>query len=207
MNNILLVLAGDIGNVNLNKLKIKKKINLVVAVDGGYNHLTDQNISIDFLIGDLDSIKNKKRLEISKINIIKLPTIKDQTDFRAALNYLNNSYNNLQIYIVGYASTNRIDHLYSNLLNLKSNMIYINDYSEISLLKSKTIFNPSKYYYYSFFAQELVSGLSIKGFKYQLEDYTLKVNDPICISNQLNDIVGEVNFKSGKLICIKTIRD
>jgi len=60
--------------------------------------------------------------------------------------------------------------------------------------------NASKYYKYaSFFAMENISDLSLTGFKYNLENYTLCVNDSLCVSNEIIKN-GEVNFTDGELL-------
>ena len=47
-----------------------------------------------------------------------------------------------------------------------------------------------------------VTGLSLTGFQYPLDDYTLKNSDGIAVSNQLSDDCGIIEFETGYLMMV-----
>lgn len=83
---------------------------LVIAVDSGYQHARALGLSVDVLVGDLDSI-TKDELEHARINVPILhtaPNDKDQTDTELAIEWaLDNGHQTL---VVLYGGGNRIDH-------------------------------------------------------------------------------------------------
>ena len=57
--------------------------------------------------------------------------------------------------------------------------------------------------YVSFFSMgDEVTGLSLKGFQYPLDGYTLKNSDGIAVSNQLLDDCGIIEFETGYLMIV-----
>ena len=57
--------------------------------------------------------------------------------------------------------------------------------------------------YVSFFSMgDEVTGLSLTGFQYPLDDYTLKNSDGIAVSNQLSDDCGIIEFETGYLMMV-----
>jgi len=59
----------------------------VIAADSGYDIARDQEISVDLLVGDLDSISAEglQHAEASGVVIERFPEAKDKTDFELAL--------------------------------------------------------------------------------------------------------------------------
>ncbi|MGL4588705.1 MAG: thiamine diphosphokinase [Mycoplasmatales bacterium] len=206
--NILLVLGGKCDlelKTLINDLEIKK----VIAVDGGVTALLNEKLTYDFLIGDGDSANFSllEKEKIDKTKIIKLNPIKDETDFEVALNVCRKEFGKQinKMYIVGFASLNRLDHLLANIKQIKSDMIFLNKYCRISCLNPGKTMLKSSYQFFSMFAIQNVSGLNLSGFKYQLDNYNLQVNDSLCISNELlENKVGIIEFTDGKLLLIET---
>lgn len=197
--NILMVLAGDT-TLDLNLIKEKYNIEYIVAVDGGYNLLESNKIKPNIIIGDLDSIKKHN----INIETIQLNPQKDDTDFAWALNYLNKEYNNSQIYVSGFLSFNRIEHFVANLKLIQENIIFLEKNTTVELFLPGD--HQIDYFtgYISFFAHSEVDNLTLVNFKYPLQKYKLKINDTLCISNELTDTVGKISFTSGKLIVFKS---
>ena len=55
--------------------------------------------------------------------------------------------------------------------------------------------------YISFFAIEDCYNLSIKGFKFSVNNYYLNTNDSLCVSNEGS---GEIEFSKGKILVISS---
>lgn len=83
---------------------------LVIAVDSGYHHARALGLSVDVLVGDLDSITTDE-LEHARINVPILhtaPNDKDQTDTELAIEWaLDNGHETL---VILYGGGDRIDH-------------------------------------------------------------------------------------------------
>lgn len=194
---IVILLAGAV-DLDLNTFLTNDDI--IVAVDGGANHLINTEFNPAVIIGDLDSI-NDNHFECP---VIKFDPIKDDTDFACSLNYVKESYPSGNIIVLGFASLNRIDHVLSNLSNLQPGVQFISRNQIIELIESCFVVAKSEYVYYSFYAIEVINKFSLSGFKYQLNDYRLMPFDPLCISNELATDSGTIKISNGKIIMIRS---
>ena len=193
-----------IGNeVDLSKFDFTNSY--VVGVDKGVYYASLAKIRLDMAIGDFDSFDISK-LNLDGTKLKKLNCIKDETDTHAAIKELKEFEH---IYLLGGIQGKRIEHFLANLILFKKypNLIIIDDYSLIRLCNFKEVLSLSEYKYYSFFALEEVIGLTLNGFKYELQDYNLKPFDALCISNELKERNAEISYSKGKLLLIKTKED
>lgn len=92
---------------------------LVIAVDGGLNHLVKYDMDADLYIGDQDSINDDAKFYLETSGIVKLEyeREKDKTDFELALEYVKNKceIKKVDIYC---AMGNRVDHTMTVLNNV-----------------------------------------------------------------------------------------
>ncbi len=95
-NKVAIILAGEL-DLNLNEYITSDMF--VIAVDGGYNHLVAADIKPNLVIGDMDSITQ----DVS-VDTIKFDTVKDDTDFKCAINYVNDNITDCHIFIFGFGS-------------------------------------------------------------------------------------------------------
>ena len=112
--------------------------NIVVAVDGGLNHL--KNFTPHYIIGDFDSI-DKKLLENINSNVI-FKNNQDESDFLFALKYITKKYSNIENIDVICATGDRIDHTICSiftLINFDVNIKIIGINENIYVLKNNTI--------------------------------------------------------------------
>ena len=177
-----------------------------VGIDKGALIAIDKGIKLDYILGDFDSITFEELKIIKKKcpNIIKLNPIKDDTDTEFAINYFKNA---TEFIIHGGIQGKRIEHLISNInLILKYDNIKVikDNNTKISRLLSGTYFI-NEYKYISFFAKS-GSLISLKGFKYDLDNYQFKEFDNLCISNEIENEYGEVQF-NGKGVIIMSKSD
>lgn len=177
-----------------------------VGIDKGALIAIDKGIKLDYILGDFDSITSEELKIIKKKcpNIIKLNPIKDDTDTEFAINYFKNA---TEFIIHGGIQGKRIEHLISNInLILKYDNINVikDNNTRISRLLSGTYFI-NEYKYISFFAKS-GSLISLKGFKYDLDNYQFKEFDNLCISNEIENEYGEVQF-NGKGVIIMSKSD
>ena len=187
-----------------NILNIDKNIlndSFIIGADKGAINAINQGIKLDLALGDFDSVTNNE-LELIKNNskrIIKLDPIKDVTDTNYAINLLND-YD--EIILLGGITGKRIEHFISNIIDLYNHPnLKIMDNNSLILIMDKSFIPLNDYKYISLYSLDNNTIISLSGFKYNLNNYNLKINDPLCISNE---IINEsyVNIIKGKLLVI-----
>lgn len=193
--------------------KNKTEDTCLIAADRGVEFFMGTDLEPDVAVGDFDSLsaEGAKYMETLKhTEIRRLKPEKDDSDTQSAANYAIEQGTE-RIMILG-ATGNRIDHLMANfgLLMLgktkQVQIVLIDAYNYMSLIESGTILKKEEQFgkYVSFFPIEgEVTGLTLKGFKYPLDGYTLKVEDSgLTVSNEISDPEAEVTFDTGKLLMI-----
>lgn len=195
-NKVAIILAGEL-DLNLNEYITSDMF--VIAVDGGYNHLLAADIKPNLVIGDMDSITQ----EVS-VDTIKFDTVKDDTDFKCAINYVNDNITDCHIFIFGFGSLNRLDHVIANLSVIEENMTFISANQKITTANSSIELTSSEYKYISFFALSSINKFNLVGFKYPLDNYKLNPFDPLCVSNELEGNSGEIDISNGQLLIIES---
>lgn len=196
-NKIAIVLAGQL-DVDLSCYLSPEYY--LIAVDGGLDHIIASGHRADILIGDLDSVT---AIDHEGPRLV-FDSVKDDTDFVCAINHALDYNADAQIFVFGFGSIDRIDHVLANLSVIRSNMQFISNNQHITLLTADTVVESDDYQYYSFFSLDLVSRFSLSGFKYPLTDYCLKPYDPLCVSNELMSDSGKIEISNGRVILIKS---
>lgn len=174
-----------------------------IGVDGGVNTLLHQGIEPNVIVGDFDSINSQDIID--KYDNIKLPMEKDDTDTAIAIEYLiNNGYNDIRMYGV---TGGRIDHFYAVMCLLRKyhniKMTIIDKQNKIYILDQGTHYiKKDNYKYLSFFALNHTF-LSISNCLYNLDNYELLAEDPLCVSNEIVDEMCLIET-SDKIIVIQS---
>ena len=172
----------------------------VIVVDGAFDSVLKQKIKIDLVVGDFDSVKNVKKLKKYKLH--QLEKEKDETDTKVAIDL---AYSMSQhVILIGGIQGNRIEHFLANLTIFKqyNNLLIIDNNSKIYLLsKGKHLIEKNNYISFFGYNEAIIS---LENFKYPLKQYQLNNFDPLCISNEVNNIYGEVHIYSGQVIVIET---
>lgn len=181
-----------------------------VGVDGACIDMMNQEIIINLAIGDFDSFPSNQisGLKDYANELVALKPEKDITDTAAAISYLH-ARNVKDITIVGGIKGNRPEHLIANTNILKKNpglRIMDRDTIMFTLKPGKYKFEDNSKFY-SFFAVNKVEGLTLEGFKYDLENYTLDTDDSLCISNERDDLYTTIKFNKGHILVIMTDKD
>lgn len=215
MKDTIIVSGGNIHkDFALDFLKKNKTENTcLIAADRGVEFFMGTDLEPDVAVGDFDSFsaEGAKYMETLKhTEIRRLKPEKDDSDTQSAANYAIEQGTE-RIMILG-ATGNRIDHLMANfgLLMLgkikQVQIVLVDAYNYMSLIESGMILKKEEQFgkYVSFFPIEgEVTGLTLKGFKYPLNSYTLKVEDSgLTVSNEISDPEAEVTFETGKLLMI-----
>ena len=187
---------------------------LVIAVDGGINYCGVLEIEPDIMVGDFDSVNDAQREAILNMKeqipdrVVVLKPEKDDTDMLAALKLgLEKGYD----YFLLYGATGgRLEHTLANiqcLLFLKnhgavgylmdgSGMIFVMRNEEVKLRANL------EGYFSLFCLGKEAKGVTIKGLKYELEDYTMTNAFPIGVSNEFIGKEATVSVRDGELVGI-----
>ena len=179
----------------------------VIGVDEGALIAINNGIHLDVAVGDFDSVNEAQYSLITNgTNTIKLNPIKDETDTYKALMLCKDAP---KITILGGIQGKRIEHFIANIIMMKNDSrIEMIDNNSYMFIKNKSFnLTKDKYKFISFFAIEEVMDLNLSGFKYNLKNYNLKTNDPLTISNELIEETGQIRFKEGKILVIKSLLD
>ena len=204
--NCLIISAGEYSQVKLNK-----EYDLIIACDKGYLYAKKLKIKPDIIVGDFDSSPIPK-FKNENTNIIKVSSIKDDTDTSLAIKYaLRNGYKNIDIIC---ALGNRLDHTLANIQMLK----YILEAGGVCRILSKDIeirtlkiglnkinnnTKKIKNKTFSIFSLSDKSKIKyIKGSKYDTKDITIKNNFPLGVSNEFVKNEVSIYVDSGVVIAM-----
>ncbi|MBQ8894202.1 MAG: thiamine diphosphokinase [Clostridia bacterium] len=198
---LMIFLAGELRcKVNL-LATIKMNSFDFYAADGGYLLADQLGIVPQKVFGDFDSAPRPPRKDI-----LVFPSEKDQTDSELALDLAKeDGYRNIWM-IAPFGG--RLDHTIANLCLLeKANIqkldlkLYDGENSAFLLDEGEHTLD-SHYQYISFFPWKEQAVISLEGFKYPLDHYTLVRETPIAVSNEPASFAPTVRIHRGKLLCI-----
>lgn len=209
----IIVSGGDINKNFLEKINLKNKFNNIIASDKGLEVLDKCNIKPNYIIGDFDSLNENilnKYINDETVKIIKLNPEKDYTDTHMALK-LAIELKSTDITIIG-AIGSRLDHTLANINILKEaleNKVIcriLNENNNITLInKNITIKKEEEYPYISLIPLTTnVTGVTLNGFKYPLDNATMKIGKSIGVSNEQIEDNATIKLEEGILIIIRS---
>ena len=179
---------------------------IIIGADRGALHALNNGIIPDISIGDFDSVSE---IEFEKIKnnskkLIQLNKIKDSSDTHEAIKLVSN-YD--EIHILGGIKGKRIEHLFSNIIDLINypNVSIMDEDSLIETINDNNYIVKENYKFVSLYAIDEAI-IDLIGFKYELNNYLLKRNDPLCLSNEIINNP-KINLKKGKLLIIYSHAD
>ena len=200
-----LFLNGELrGNKNFYLNFIEHHKGDIYCADGGANFTYELDLIPKKIYGDLDSIKNKVKefYQEKNVNFIKFKVEKDYTDSELVLNEIQDKYD--LIYCIGGLGGS-IDHELTNinLLEKYSNLIFISEKEKIFKIDANYKFNNMINTKVSFIIfSGKVEALTLKGFKYNVENLNIKKGETRCISNIIIEKESEISIKSGSILCV-----
>jgi thiamine pyrophosphokinase len=204
--NILLTGGGQINDYLQLSNKLLDNYDLVIAVDGGAEHLVKLNIQPNYMIGDFDSISEQTQKIFSNVERVVFPPEKDETDSDLAFDYVT-KFNPDIVHAVGFVGS-RWDHSMANLMLLVRyadlNLVFINENNRTTLCKKNQIVNRTNGDYLSLIPLTDIKGLNIKGVKYPLTDRDITWPSSLTISNVIIESQADINFDEGKMLLMIT---
>ena len=204
---IILFANGDLPEPEQVLAKLSPE-DLLIAVDGGLQHLTQHNLTPDLIIGDLDSADptEVEKFRAQGIPVQKYPPKKDETDLELALDAALDKQPDI-IWILG-ALGNRIDQSLANIFLLARDMTtgidlrLIDGSREIFLIRDSGQIEGVPGERVSLLPLNCaVHGIHTQGLLYPLQGETLYPDRTRGISNELTDSTAQVTLESGLLLC------
>lgn len=203
----VIISGGEMRDYDFYK-NIIKEDDYIICADGGARHITQLYIKPDLFLGDFDSCDYYKVMKnplFSDCEIRKFKPEKDKTDTHiAVVEAVERGFED--IVMVGCTGS-RLDHSMANIgllkiINDKGLFGEITDEKNIIRLYNKPFeIKKSEGKFFSLLPfGKIVTGLTLKGLKYQLNDYTLSLGDSICISNEFKDDIAKVSFTDGEVL-------
>lgn len=207
---ILIFSGGVLGNWALDEVG---KDDFLIGADRGSLFLLQNNLQPDFVIGDFDSLTDEefRLVQESCHDLISCdPVCKDYTDTEMAFNWALQKKPD-EIILLGVTGT-RIDHTLANIQLLRRGLSegvlsrIIDENNEIALINKSTRLTKGRFTHVSLLPlTTYVTGVTLEGFQYPLEDATLCMGTTLAISNVIlpNAEAGEISVKTGELLVIQ----
>lgn len=179
---------------------------LIITADGGFDYLKEMGITPDIWLGDMDSTRYRQEEVSEKIEIVKLPTMKDDTDTLSAIRLgIERGYFDFELHgMLG----KRLDHTFANVSCLQflrehqaRGILYGRD-TFVTLLNNDGIaFSDKLQGMISVFAYgKAAKGIIEKGFLYEVEDAEFQPAFPIGVSNEFVGKKSEIYVENGQLL-------
>ena len=185
----------------------------VIAADKGMEFLRRAKRLPDVIVGDFDSVSPETLAWFAekKVEIRKFQPQKDSTDMEiAVLMALENG--STQITVLG-ATGSRMDHMLGSIRNLSLALragvpcSIVDAHNRIRLFGGPLTIKKEEQYgkYVSLLAfGEPVTNLTLRGFFYPLDGYTMTCDDAIGVSNQITEDEARITFDGGRLLVIES---
>jgi thiamine pyrophosphokinase len=212
MNKVILVVAGgEIRDLAFFRSKISElRPSEIICADSGAGYLRAIGMVPHVIIGDMDSL-SPGMLEYFKergSRIIRFPEDKNETDTQLALEYAFGLTPD-EIFVFGAFGT-RIDHTLANVsllaLGLKKGVQIrlIDEWCETFVVSNECAVEGEPGQTVSLLPlSDMVTGITVDGFEYLLNDRTMEIGTPYGVSNRLVAAKGIISVKTGHLLVIR----
>ncbi|WP_273850365.1 thiamine diphosphokinase [Guptibacillus spartinae] len=184
-----------------------------IGVDRGVYTLLKNGVIPEHGFGDFDSVSLEERqwMETHDLSFTVYPSEKDHTDLEIALDWaIDEKPETITMFGV---TGGRLDHSWMNVQMLikgvKANVqLTIEDKLNRLEMKKPGTYSAHKdhrFPYMSFlsFTPE-VTGLTLIGYRYPLEERHISWGSSLCISNELTEEIGSYSFNSGILLVVRS---
>ena len=189
----------------------------VIAADAGLVFCRDHQIMPDAIVGDFDSADRSLCEQYVFSSGAQGPLVKlykpekDWTDTELAAE-LALSEGLKEAFLLGGTGT-RLDHVLGNIqvldrmLDLGLGITMVDEHTRITVHSTDFAIRREEQWgkYVSFIPWGgEVSGLTLKGFQYPLQDHTMRVQGSLGVSNQITAEEARIRFTGGKLLMIES---
>jgi len=207
----LILVNGELYKPDILRSRVSSEtFGLVIGADGGAHHASTLNITLDAIVGDMDSLSDLEQQGINKAEIVTYPVEKDETDLELALLYAKEREAN-QIVMVGVMG-GRMDMTITNIMlithaSLNSCRIEVWHGEQTGLVIKPPGENISGHPGDTVSLMPLggdASGITTKGLKYPLKDEKLAFGPARGVSNLLEKPSAHIKLSEGVLLAIHT---
>lgn len=216
----LIVSGGHLEDAFILSYLQNHRCDLVIAVDSGMSFFYRTGQTPDYIVGDFDSVSPdvlKSFTAQNQANGKKKPVIlqfqpeKDETDTELALRTAIEQGCS-RIHLLG-ATGSRMDHVMGNIHLLGMAMkqgvecLMADENNRIRMIQKGIVIQREEQYgdYISLFPfTPQVAGLTLKGFKYPLDRYTLESYHSLGVSNEIIEEQAEISLEEGVLLVMES---
>lgn len=187
---------------------ILEENDLVVAADGGYDHLIRMGLRADIALGDFDSVSSGEIWNDTICEKMTYPPEKDDTDMMLAIKLgLSRGFEQFAIY---GGLGGRLDHTIANIQALSylaehqaQGMLYHEDYALTVIKDSSYTIEKTYVGCVSVFSlSDTSKNVTIRGLQYEVEGITLTNTFPLGISNTAAGKKGIISVENGTLLIL-----
>lgn len=206
----VLIFSG--GDLHKQYLKEIRPSDFLIGADRGALFLIENNYKPDLAVGDFDSISpaDLQKVRSGSTQLIDCdPIDKDLTDTELALDLAIKEQPDI-ILLMGVTGS-RLDHTLANIQmmnrvlqhHISCALLDRNNY--MTLTGSSIEVQDRGYKYVSLLPMTPeVTGITLTGFQYPLDNATLKMGESLGISNQLTGSQGTITVEGGLLLVIQS---
>ena len=192
----------------------KGKKLLLLAADRGLDFFLETGLVPDIVDGDFDSLSGAGKAYLESLDhteIVRLNPEKDDTDTEYAIREAIRR-GAMEIVVIGATGT-RIDHVLGNIsllgigLEEQIKISLVDEHNRIRMINQPLTIRKEEQYgkYVSLIPfSEKVCGVTLRGLKYPLTDYTMGGFNSLGISNEIVSDEATISFSSGELIVIES---
>ena len=210
----LIVSGGEVKEGFLTWIVKNGGFDVILAADAGMEALYRDHILPDIIVGDFDSV-NPDTLEYfhdkEQIEVCMLNPEKDDTDTEYAIREAIRR-GAKEIAIVGGTGT-RMDHVLGNICLLGIGLEHgitihlVDEHNRIRMIDAPITLQRQEQYgkYISLIPfSEKVNGVTLEGYKYPLQNYTMGGFNSLGISNEIIADEAKISLASGQLIVVES---
>lgn len=220
MKNRILILTGGRLETDFVKKYLESQeepFSFIICADRGLEAAHEIKLKVDGIVGDFDSLEQKKILEEYKlrenVEIRSFMPEKDWTDTHLAIDFALEK-NPEEIIILGGTGT-RLDHVLGNLNLLMVSvqqgvMTYmIDSWNKICLLQGPVEYSILREKAYGKYVSvmpftPIVNNVTLEGFKYPLQNADMTMGNTLGISNEIVEEKARITMERGYLMIIES---
>ena len=198
-------LNGVMDSKNLFYKEILKDKKNIFCADGGLKYALSVGVVPLEIWGDLDSVDKSlvEKAEKMGSRVIEFDSRKDFTDGELIISEMEKRGFEKIVVLGGLGG--RTDHLLTNLnlLFKFKNVVFLSEKEKIFKVEKKMTIENEEGKTISFIPMsDTVEEITLTGFEYPLNKYTVKRGESICTSNIVRKSCAVIEFKEGKLLGI-----
>lgn len=184
--------------------QLRQGADLVVAADGGADKALALGVSVDAVVGDLDSVSDDARATLPADRFHRVAQL-DTTDLQKAISFaIANGCDTVDVVAAGGG---RADHALANLSVItlfrgKADIRINDDLFEVSLVEGRTVIESEPGTLISLIAIGTCHGVTTTGMRWNLTDFQLDFG-PRGIHNEVATSPATVSVASGDLLLFR----